>query len=79
MADFDADKLQDLIFETGSCGGQSFPLATGYEVHPRGEPGADFPPAVQEYLAECGFERHVDKRRGPFYRRPWPPVNTAEV
>ena len=68
---FDSAELQDLIFESDSCGAEAFPLAAGYEIHPRGEPGADFPLAVQAWLAARGFGRGVDRRRGPFYRRPW--------
>ncbi len=68
---FEAGEFQDLILEVGCCGAQSFALAGGYEVHPRGEPGVDFPPAVQAWLAERGFVRAVDRRRGPFYCRAW--------
>jgi len=63
-------ELQDVILATGGPGAASFSLAGGYEVHPRGEPGVDLAQPVRDWLAAHSFTRHVDVRRGPFYRRP---------
>mgnify|MGYP001560162552 CR=1 FL=1 len=65
----ESDELQEVIFKAGSAGAESFRMAGGYEVHPRGESGTDFAPDVQNWLAEHGFMRYVDTQRGPFYHR----------
>lgn len=60
------DELQAVILSTAGPGAESFGMAGGYEVHPRGD---DFAQPVQDWLAEHGFVRYVDTERGPFYHR----------
>lgn len=80
LTEAEQDELQDLILATPDCpGAEAFPLLDGYEVHPRGEPGVDFPRPVQDWLALHGFARAVDRERGPFYYRPMPLVPLAEA
>lgn len=70
MTHDEADELQEVIFDAGGdCpGATSFALADGYEVHPR-PPGQEFPATVRDWLKDHGFTRHVDVKRGPFWRR----------
>jgi len=71
LTETETDELQRLIIDSKSeVGAASFPLKDGYEVHPRGPAGADFPETVQTWLFAHGFERAVDTQRGPFYHRP---------
>jgi len=67
LTEQEQEQFQDMIMEHGGPGAETFPLAGGYEIHPRG--GRDFPEPVQAWLAAQGFIRAVDVRRGPFYRR----------
>ncbi len=64
-------ELQEVISASGGCGAASFPLGSGYEVHPRAEgDNVDLAPQVQDWLGQHGFTRYVDVQRGPFYQRP---------
>ena len=68
-AEFSPQALQAALDAADSCGGQGKATAAGYEVRP--DAGRDFPAAVRDWLAGCGFTRAQD-RHGPCYRRAWP-------
>lgn len=60
-----ADQLQQAILDHNSCGAEAFHIKDAYEIHPRGY--HDFPEPIQNLLASWGFQRTIDKLRGPFY------------
>lgn len=66
------ERFQELIDDANALAAAVYSTRRGFEVWPRGAAGVDFPPAIQEYLTACGFVRLVNRRWGPFYRRPWP-------
>lgn len=66
LTENEQDELQSVILKHGGPGAESFSMAGGYEVHPRGD---DFADGVQNWLADHGFVRYIDTQRGPFYHR----------